>query len=122
MLQTAAIFQSGMILQREKPLTVWGTTTPRERVSVEIQGRSADTTADENGLWSVTLAPLNVSESETMNIYTEKERVRLEDVAVGEVWLAGGQSNMEFQMRYEKHKQEALEHCENPRIRFFDVP
>ncbi len=122
MLQTAAIFQNGMILQREKPLTVWGTAKPGEQVTVEIQGRSADTAVDENGAWSVTLAPLSGSESETMTIDTAEESIRLEDVAVGEVWLAGGQSNMEFQMRYEKHKQEALEHCENPRIRFFDVP
>lgn len=122
MLQTGAIFQSGMILQREKPVHVWGTAEPGEAVTVEIQGISAQGTADRHGAWSVTLKALAASEAEVMRISTQKESVYCEDVAVGEVWLAGGQSNMEFHMRYEKHKEEALKHCENPRIRFFDVP
>lgn len=126
MLQTAAIFQDGMILQREKPVTVWGTAAPGAQVTAEIQGKNAAGTAGEDGAWSVTFAELAASESETLKIEaktgTETETLSYTDVAVGEVWLAGGQSNMEFHMRYEKHKQEALENCEDSRVRFFDVP
>ena len=122
MLRTAPIFQDGMILQREKPVTVWGTAAPGEQVTVELQGNIAAASADENGMWNVTLAELTASESETMKVYTDHECLVYEQIAVGEVWLAGGQSNMEFHMRYEKHRQEAREHCENSRIRFFDVP
>lgn len=131
MLQTAAIFQNGMILQRKKPVAIWGTAEPGAQVTAEIQGRSVSGKADENGTWSVTLAPLTAAESETLRITAvcaegesgaKAEKFSYTDVAVGEVWLAGGQSNMEFAMRYEKHKQEALEHCENPRVRFYDVP
>ena len=50
------------------------------------------------------------------------ETITFSQVAVGEVWVAGGQSNMEFHMRYEKHLTEALKLCVNPRVRFFDVP
>lgn len=50
------------------------------------------------------------------------ETITFSQVAVGEVWVAGGQSNMEFHMRYEKHLTEALKVCVNPRVRFFDVP
>lgn len=122
MLQVAEIFQSGMILQREKAVTVWGTANPGERVTVEVQGKSARAQADESGAWSVSLPALAASGSENMTVRTEKESLAFDDVAVGEVWLAGGQSNMEFAMRYEKHKAEALENCENPRVRFYDVP
>lgn len=122
MLQPAAIFQDGMILQREKTVTVWGTHTPGSVVSVEIQGQKAETIADEKGNWCLMLPALSASESEQMLICSEGERIIFREVAVGEVWLAGGQSNMEFHMRYEKHLKEALNDCPNKRIRFFDVP
>lgn len=114
MLRTAPIFQDGMILQREKPVIVWGTAAPGEQVTVELQDNRAVASVDENGMWNVTLAELTASESETMKVYTDHECLVYEQIAVGEVWLAGGQSNMEFHMRYEKHRQEAREHCENP--------
>jgi sialate O-acetylesterase len=57
-----------------------------------------------------------------MTIAGKEETIRLTDIAVGEVWLAGGQSNMEFHMRYEKHVTEVKKKCTNPRIRFYDVP
>lgn len=122
MLQTAKIFQDGMILQREKPVTVWGTGVPGEKVHVEIQEKSAGTTIDDSGKWELRLPPLEASAEETLAIKSEKESITFHQVAVGEVWLAGGQSNMEFYMRYEKHIEEAKPMCENPRVRFFDVP
>lgn len=122
MLQAAKIFQDGMILQREKPVAVWGIGEPGEKVQVEIQGKSAEAAIDESGKWELRLPPLEVSMEETLVIKTEKESITFHQVAVGEVWLAGGQSNMEFYMRYEKHMEEQRPVCENPRIRFFDVP
>ena len=122
MLQVAEIFQSGMILQREKAVAVWGTAEPGAQVTVEIQGRSAQAKADESGAWSVSVPALAASASETMTVKAGDEALMYEDVADGEVWLAGGQSNMEFAMRYEKHKAEALENCEDARVRFYDVP
>lgn len=57
-----------------------------------------------------------------MVIASGSDIVTIRDIAVGEVWIAGGQSNMEFYMRYEKHKSDALQHCKNQCIRFYDVP
>ena len=122
MLQAAKIFQDGMILQREKPVAVWGTGEPGEKVHAEIQGENAETTIDEFGKWELNLLPLETSAEETLVIKTEKESITFHQVAVGEVWLAGGQSNMEFYMRYEKHIEETKPVCENTRVRFFDVP
>lgn len=121
-LQAAKIFQSGMILQRGKELAVWGTGNPGESVCVEIQGKSAASLTDGNGTWSTILPPLKASEEETLVIKTANEVITFDQVAVGEVWLAGGQSNMEFYMRYEKHIEEEKPVCDNLRIRFFDVP
>lgn len=122
MLQTAKIFQDGMILQREKPVTVWGTGRPDAKVYAKIQRKSAEAVIRNNGQWKLTLPPLDASDDETLIIKTEHETLTLHHIAVGEVWLAGGQSNMEFYMRYEKHIKDEKPVCENPRVRFFDVP
>ena len=57
-----------------------------------------------------------------MEIQGNRDRICLRDIAVGEIWIAGGQSNMEYYMRYEKHYQEEVEACENRYLRFYAVP
>lgn len=122
MLKVAKIFQDNMILQREKPVAVWGSAVPGEKVTVEIQGRREQAEADKNGEWRVKLPGLMTSEDEVMQVWTEQEKLTFEDIAVGEVWLAGGQSNMEFWMRYEKNREKEFANCNNTRLRFYDVP
>ena len=121
-MKLATIFQSGMVLQREKPAAVWGTADPGACVHVTVQGKSAEAIADADGSWCLYIEPLCASENETMTVSAGNEEIVLEDIAVGEVWLAGGQSNMEFHMRYEKHLSEVKPVCSNANIRFFDVP
>lgn len=122
MLQSAEIFQNGMILQRNKKIVVWGTDSPGVEVVAEIQGKMGSTVADSNGVWKLEIPPLDASEEEELVIRSKSNELTYTDVAVGEVWVAGGQSNMEFWMRYEKHKQDALKDCPDRRVRFFDVP
>lgn len=122
MLKTAKIFQNGMTLQRGKEVCVWGQSDSRTTVNVEIQGQRGSSVAGEDGVWSVMIPALQASEGEVMRIFTETEQLQYEDVAIGEVWVAGGQSNMEFWMRYEKHKEEAMKEMPNSRLRFYDVP
>lgn len=122
MLQIADIFQRGMILQRDKQVKVWGTNTPGAEIIGKIQGKEGMTITDPDGNWELEIPNLDTSEDEIFVISSGDITVTLTDVAVGEVWVAGGQSNMEFWMRYEKHKESALKDCPNKRIRFFDVP
>ena len=89
MLQTAKIFQNGMLLQRGKEILIWGNSEPETVINVEIQGKRVSGKADKNGEWQVTIPSLKASEGETINITTDKENLRYEDVAVGEVWVAG---------------------------------
>lgn len=122
MLKAAAIFQNNMILQRGKYLTIWGTGTPGECVSAKIQEKSAQTVTDTDGNWRLELPPLDASGEEQLVIESESGYINYNEVAVGEVWVAGGQSNMEFWMRYEKHKEEAMKDCPDQDLRFYDVP
>lgn len=122
MLKTATIFQDKMVLQRQKPVFIWGTQTADSEVTAKIQGKQGVTRADENGNWTLSLPPLEASEDEQLIICSGTEQIIFNHVAIGEVWLAGGQSNMELWMKFEAHRDEELADCPLPRLRFFDVP
>lgn len=122
MLKTALLFQDHMILQCDKKIAVWGTADAGERVTVNMQGKTTDAVADANGIWKAMCGPFEVSFLEEMVISSEEEKLVLQDIQVGEVWLAGGQSNMEFHMRYDADMLTEKESCTNENIRFFDYP
>lgn len=118
----AEIFGNGMVLQQGQPIPVWGTARAGEKISVKIQERHASAVTGEDGTWCVYLEPLSVSCNETMIVSGQSEKVCFENVAVGEVWIAAGQSNMEFHMRYDRDYPQEVSHCSNPNIRFYDTP
>ena len=122
MLKTATIFQDEMVLQRQKPVFIWGTQTAGTKVTAKIQGKQGVTHADKNGNWMLSLPPLEASEDEQLIICSGTEQITFNHVAIGEVWLAGGQSNMELWMKFEAHRNEELADCPLPQLRFFDVP
>lgn len=121
MLKLAKLFATGMVLQREKQVRVWGDAEPDVDVRVTIQGQSAETRADAQGHFMLELSPLEASGNETLVVQAGKEKLEITDVAVGEVYIAGGQSNMEFPLRYEKYRKEALQ-TRDTQLRFFDTP
>ena len=118
----AATLRARFILQRELPVSVWGTAEPGAHVDVHIQGQSASCVADDQGNWRCVLEPLHASDAETLEVAAGECHLTCSDVAVGEVFIAGGQSNMEFWMRYDKEVEEYRPTCTNPRIRFYDQP
>ena len=122
MLRTASIFQNNMMLQRGKTVSVWGEGTPGAEVCAKIQGKEGKTFVGKDGKWMLGIEELTASEEECLVIECGEEKLIYKDVAVGEVWVAGGQSNMEFWMRYEKHREEEFENCPHQSLRFFDVP
>jgi sialate O-acetylesterase len=95
----ASPFTSHMVLQREMKVPVWGTAEPGEQVSVSFAGQEKTATAGADGSWRVDLDPLAVSadgRSFAVRGSHTAGPLQLEDVLVGEVWLASGQSNMDF--------------------------
>lgn len=111
-----------MVLQREKPVIIWGSADPGQWIEAVIQGKRAVAQANMDGSWELRLPPLDASNMEHLILTSDDETVVIEDVAVGEVFVAGGQSNMEFWMRYEKHLDEVKACCKNNRVRYYDVP
>ena len=92
----ASLFTDNAVLQREKPIPVWGTAVAGEKVSVTFGGQTVATTADAAGKWRVDLPaqPANATPAEL--VIKGNNTITLANVVVGEVWLASGQSNMEW--------------------------
>jgi sialate O-acetylesterase len=94
----AALFQDHAVLQRDKPVPVWGTADAGETVSVTFGTQTLSTVAAPDGRWSLTLAPLAANATPATLTLKGKNTIVLQDIVVGEVWLASGQSNMEWSL------------------------
>jgi sialate O-acetylesterase len=92
----APLFTDHAVLQRDKPLPVWGHAAAGEKITVTFRGESARTTAGADGRWIASLDPLAANAEGADLVVSGQNTVTLHDVLVGEVWLASGQSNMEF--------------------------
>jgi sialate O-acetylesterase len=91
------LFADHAVLQAGTAVPVWGTAAPGEAVTVELAGQHATTAAGADGRWRVSLGPLAAGGPFTLTI-AGSNKVVVSDVLVGEVWIAGGQSNMERQL------------------------
>ena len=120
----ADIFQSSMVLQREKPIYIWGTGTPGERLTICLGDVTAEYEIEEENFMAE-LPPMAAGRgftlSITVNDAAESEMI-LSDISIGDVYLAGGQSNMEYFLRYEAHFEELRCENENPDIHMYNVP
>ena len=122
MLKTARMFSDHMVLQRNKPIPVWGEAAPGAPVTVELDGSRVQAQANENGHWLAYLPEREAGVGLCLQVRNGQEQQTFHDVCVGEVWLAGGQSNMEYLLGFEKHIDEVLAGEMNPEIRFFNYP
>jgi sialate O-acetylesterase len=118
----ANVFGNGMVLQRETPVKVWGTADPREKVTVDFNGKSVSARADKTGRWSVDLpaAPANNAPA-TMTVKGKDSTVTFENVVVGDVWLCSGQSNMEWVVKNSNDAEKEIAAANHPDIRCFTV-
>jgi sialate O-acetylesterase len=93
------VLTSNMILQRDQPVAIWGTTEPNQKVEVRFAGQVKTTQASATGKWILNLDPMPASfESRNLELSSAGKDTVLTNVLVGEVWLCGGQSNMEYPM------------------------
>ncbi len=117
----AAVFSDHCVLQRNKEIRVWGTAPHGTKVEVFLHGQKAECVT-QGHKWQVTLPPQEAGGPYTMEIVSEGVVYRrFEDVMIGEVWLAGGQSNMEYMLRQDADGAAALARMENTNVRFYQV-
>lgn len=117
------LFQTNMVLQRDKPIHVWGWAEPGEEVTVNFAGESTTTLADKDRSWKATLAemPAN-SNPQEMTIRGKSDTLVLDNLLVGDVWVLGGQSNMEFELAKVENGALEIVSANFPLIRILSVP
>jgi len=91
-----AIFGDGMVLQRDRPLPVWGWAEPGEKVTVKLGAKTATTTTGDDGRWQVTLDPQPLAADGQALTVTGTNTLLYQNVLLGDVWLCSGQSNMDW--------------------------
>lgn len=114
------LFSDGMVLRRNKSIPVWGWADAGEKVEIQFNKQIKTVTADKNGKWMVSLNAEKAGGPFELSI-TGKNKIVIKDVLVGEVWICGGQSNMEFQVYKTMNSQAEINDSNYPMIRHFGV-
>jgi sialate O-acetylesterase len=117
------LFADHMVLQRDMPVKFWGKAKPNTNVAVSIDGQNVATTADAAGNWQVAF-PDHKAGGPFQVVCTSADATKtIEDVWFGDVWVASGQSNMEWKLGWNVNNwEEEAKDSDFPQIRFFEVP
>ena len=117
------LFQSNMVLQRDKPIHVWGWAEPGEQVTVTFAGGKVSAAAGKDRSWKVTLPAASAnSKPQRMTVKGKGKTLALDNILVGDVWVLGGQSNMEFPLSKVENGNLEIVSANYPQIRILTVP
>ncbi|MEC7583150.1 MAG: sialate O-acetylesterase [Planctomycetota bacterium] len=122
-LRLASVFADRMVLQRDEPVCIWGEAAAGRTVTVEFAGPGIEAVVAADGRWRAVLPPLAASATgRELVVRCADEVLRVADVLVGDVWLCGGQSNMEWKLRSSRDADVEIESADTPEIRFLRLP
>ncbi len=116
------LISDGMVLQRDKPLKIWGWASPKEKISINFNKKTYKVITPETGKWEVTLPKYPAGGPFEM-ILKGKNELKIKDILIGDVWFCSGQSNMVHQM--ELHRityANDIAQANNSAIRHFGIP
>ena len=114
-----SIFSDHMVLQQKSDVRIWGWDLKRQKVKIHWQGNTYKSKANSEGHWEVSI-PTGSAGGPFELLVEGSKKIHIKDVWLGEVWLASGQSNMEYSLSM-LNKQETIENADIPAIRFFNV-
>ncbi len=117
----AQIFSDNVVLQRQKPIPVWGWAKPSEDVIVLLEKQKQTAKADKDGKWMVNFKPMEAGGPFVLEASADSGKVLVKDVLIGEVWLCSGQSNMEWTVKQAKDFENEKKDADYPMIRHFFV-
>lgn len=120
-LRLLPVYGNGMVLQQLRPIRIAGTADSGTPVTVTLGDDMATTTAGLDGNWHVDLPPRAVARNLEMTIWSPDNTITLRNIAIGEVWIASGQSNMEFELKDAIGSAEDIAAASDPDLRFYSM-
>lgn len=120
-LSLASPFGDQMVLQRGQMIPVWGQAEANQSVTVEFAGQTATTKSDAQGKWKVEFKPMPASaEGRELSVKAGDQTQVLKDVLIGDVWIATGQSNMQWMLKQSTGGKEEIASSSDPGLRLFN--
>jgi sialate O-acetylesterase len=117
------MFQDHAVLQRDRPIPIWGETRPGEQVTVSINANTVHARADASGHWRSLLPAMPAGGPYSLSVRTRSGADQtISDLLVGDVWLCSGQSNMELPVSSALNALNEIKESSNPSIRILNVP
>ena len=113
-LKLAAVFSDNMVLQRDRPVYIWGKANAGTSVTVQFAGQQQTVTTDTAGTWQVKLQPMAASAIPQTLTVKANTGITLQNILVGDVWLCSGQSNMEYPLHWKLKKYAAPKKGNDP--------
>ena len=121
-IKLAQLFGDNMVLQADAKVAIWGYAKPRERITVKYAGKSGSSRADNHGKWRVEFGPLEYNEGAKLTITGRVQKLTVQNVCVGEVWVCSGQSNMAMSVGQSANAGMEIARAKDPLLRLFTVP
>ena len=121
-LSTSLLFSDGAVLQRDVAIPVWGRATPRASVTVMLNDMELEGRADRDGNWRAEIPPQAAGGPHRIVISSGEDQIVVEDVLFGDVWVASGQSNMEWSVAVSANADQEIAAANDPLIRHYKVP
>ena len=121
-LRVARIFSDNMVLQQNIYAPIWGWAKPGEKVTVDINEKKYSTITNTEGKWMLRLNPMQSGGDFVLTVSTDSEKIEFRNVLIGEVWLASGQSNMNFKLGRVDSAEKVIKEANYPNIREFETP
>ena len=115
------IFKSSMVLQRDKEVKVWGFGDAAEKVEVNFKGQLYNTVTGKDGKWSVKLAAQTAGGPYNITFKGKANTVELTNILFGDVWICGGQSNMQYTLDQIGYSPTDTAAARNEKLRIFTV-
>lgn len=117
------LFQSNMVVQRDKPISIWGWADPNEKITVQFGQATGTSSVAADRSWKVELPAMPASsESRTIKVHGSRDTIELTNILVGDVWVLAGQSNMEFELHKLEEGPLEIVSANFDQIRLFTVP
>jgi len=120
-LQLGKIFSDNMVLQRGKPVHIWGKSIPGKKIMVSFVNENRNTIVQNDSTWSVTFKAQKASvQPQSVSITSGIEKIEIKNILIGDIWICIGQSNMEWPMMKEIHYKEELPESKQSLVRLYN--